>query len=128
MHSFYLLQCSEKRIKFEQLILYEKRRMDGFRVKETRDVLTLDELKERVETVDELFDILEVRNKHPPPTYAHSHKPLKYTLSKTSIFIVGRISCNLEFCVSITCFIMIYMTFLFLLYHSICCLFFASRT
>ncbi|KAM7358170.1 dynein axonemal heavy chain 3-like [Cochliomyia hominivorax] len=49
----------EKRIKFEQLILYEKRRMDGFRVKETRDVLTLDELKERVETVDELFDILE---------------------------------------------------------------------
>ncbi|XP_075164298.1 dynein heavy chain 3, axonemal [Haematobia irritans] len=49
----------EKRIKFEQLILYEKRRMDGFRVKETRDVLTLDELKERVDTVDELFDLLE---------------------------------------------------------------------
>lgn len=60
MHLFCLLQHSEKRIKFEQLILYEKRRMDGFRVKETRDVLTLDELKERVETVDELFDILEV--------------------------------------------------------------------
>lgn len=61
LNLFGLLQKhSEKRIKFEQLILYEKRRMDGFRVKETRDVLTLDELKERVETVDELFDILEV--------------------------------------------------------------------
>lgn len=34
--------------------------MDAFRVKETRDVLTLDELKERVETVDELFGIIEV--------------------------------------------------------------------
>uniref|UniRef100_A0A1I8Q9N3 Dynein heavy chain linker domain-containing protein n=3 Tax=Stomoxys calcitrans TaxID=35570 RepID=A0A1I8Q9N3_STOCA len=33
--------------------------MDAFRVKETRDVLTLDELKERVDTVDELFDLLE---------------------------------------------------------------------
>ncbi|XP_059216601.1 dynein axonemal heavy chain 3 isoform X2 [Stomoxys calcitrans] len=49
----------ENRIKFEQLILHEKRRMDAFRVKETRDVLTLDELKERVDTVDELFDLLE---------------------------------------------------------------------
>uniref|UniRef100_A0A1I8MKN2 AAA+ ATPase domain-containing protein n=1 Tax=Musca domestica TaxID=7370 RepID=A0A1I8MKN2_MUSDO len=49
----------DKRVKFEQLILYEKRRMDGFRVKETRDVLTLDELKERVDTVDELFDLIE---------------------------------------------------------------------
>ena len=54
------LTHSERRVVFEQLIFYEKRRMDGFRVKETRDVLTLDELKERVETVDELFDIIEV--------------------------------------------------------------------
>uniref|UniRef100_A0A1A9ZUF4 Uncharacterized protein n=1 Tax=Glossina pallidipes TaxID=7398 RepID=A0A1A9ZUF4_GLOPL len=49
----------EKRTTFEKLILFEKRRMDGFRVKETREMLTLDELKERVETVDELFDMIE---------------------------------------------------------------------
>ncbi|XP_037881601.1 dynein heavy chain 3, axonemal [Glossina fuscipes] len=49
----------EKRTTFEKLILFEKRRMDGFRVKETREMLTLDELKERVETVDALFDMIE---------------------------------------------------------------------
>lgn len=34
--------------------------MDGFRVKEVRDVLTLEDLKERVDTIDELYEIIEV--------------------------------------------------------------------
>lgn len=34
--------------------------MDGFRIKETRDVLTLEEMQERVQIVDEFFDIIEV--------------------------------------------------------------------
>ncbi|XP_054732574.1 dynein axonemal heavy chain 3-like [Anastrepha obliqua] len=49
----------ERRKKFEEYILYEKRRMDGFRVKETREVMTLEELKERVDTIDELYEIIE---------------------------------------------------------------------
>lgn len=107
IHSFihFVYGNSEKRIKFEQLILYEKRRMDGFRVKETRDVLTLDELKERVETVDELFDIIEVGTIHSLPLQCH-------------LFHYSCSSCNLEcFCLFFlfsvfvsNCFIMIYMT------------------
>lgn len=53
-------KCSERRKKFEEFILYEKRRMDGFRVKETREVMSLEELKERVDTIDELYEIIEV--------------------------------------------------------------------
>jgi len=34
--------------------------MDGFRIREIRDVLTLEELKERVDTVDLLFNTIEV--------------------------------------------------------------------
>jgi len=34
--------------------------MDGFRIREIRDVLTLEELKERVDTVDVLFNTIEV--------------------------------------------------------------------
>lgn len=36
--------------------------MDGFRIREIRDVLTLEELKERVDTVDVLFTTIEVSN------------------------------------------------------------------
>lgn len=45
---------------FEKLLIQEKRTMDGFRIKEMREVLTLDDLKERVDTVDELFTTIEV--------------------------------------------------------------------
>lgn len=34
--------------------------MDGFRIREVREVLTLDDLKERVDTVDLLFSTIEV--------------------------------------------------------------------
>ncbi|KAH8333343.1 hypothetical protein KR067_000852, partial [Drosophila pandora] len=49
----------ERRLEFEKLLAQEKRTMDGFRIREIRDVLTLDELKERVDTVDLLFTTIE---------------------------------------------------------------------
>ncbi|XP_055373574.1 dynein axonemal heavy chain 3 [Condylostylus longicornis] len=49
----------EKRLKFEKYVLTEKKRIDAFRLKEVRDILTIEELRERVETVNELFEILE---------------------------------------------------------------------
>ncbi|EDV95581.1 GH15699 [Drosophila grimshawi] len=49
----------ERRLRFEKLLIQEKRTMDGFRIREIRDVLTLDELKERVDTVDILFTTIE---------------------------------------------------------------------
>ncbi|EDW73522.2 uncharacterized protein Dwil_GK16602 [Drosophila willistoni] len=49
----------ERRTQFEKLLSQEKRTMDGFRIREIRDVLTLEELKERVETVDMLFNTIE---------------------------------------------------------------------
>ncbi|ALC43064.1 CG17150 [Drosophila busckii] len=49
----------ERRLQFEKLLAQEKRTMDGFRIKEIRDVLTLDDLKERVDTVDLLFTTIE---------------------------------------------------------------------
>jgi len=48
-------------MEFEKLLAQEKRTMDGFRIREIRDVLTLEELKERVDTVDLLFTTIEVR-------------------------------------------------------------------
>ncbi|XP_062127566.1 dynein axonemal heavy chain 3 [Drosophila sulfurigaster albostrigata] len=49
----------ERRLQFEKLLIQEKRTMDGFRIREIRDVLTLEELKERVDTVDLLFNTIE---------------------------------------------------------------------
>lgn len=49
-------------MEFEKLLAQEKRTMDGFRIREIRDVLTLEELKERVDTVDMLFTTIEVRD------------------------------------------------------------------
>uniref|UniRef100_A0A336M3T0 CSON009294 protein n=1 Tax=Culicoides sonorensis TaxID=179676 RepID=A0A336M3T0_CULSO len=49
----------ERRAQFEQFLLGEKRKMDSFRLKEVREVLSVDDLHERVETVDGLMVILE---------------------------------------------------------------------
>lgn len=49
----------ERRTQFEQFLLGEKRKMDSFRLKEVREVLSVDDLHERVETVDSLMIILE---------------------------------------------------------------------
>jgi dynein heavy chain, axonemal len=50
----------DRRIQFDEYLLCEKRKMDAFQSKEIRDVLSLSDLKEKVETVDGLMDILEV--------------------------------------------------------------------
>lgn len=51
---------SERRVLFDKLLIQEKRTMDGFRIREIRDNPTLEELKERVDTVDVLFTTIEV--------------------------------------------------------------------
>lgn len=50
----------ERRADFELELLEEKKKVDAFRSKEIRDVLSLDELKEKVETVNMLCGILQV--------------------------------------------------------------------
>lgn len=49
----------ERRTQFEQFLAGEKRKMDSFRLKEVREVLSVDDLRERVETVNGLMEILE---------------------------------------------------------------------
>lgn len=53
----------ERRAQFEQFLLGEKKKMDSFRLKEVREVLSVDDLRERVDTVDGLMDILEKSSK-----------------------------------------------------------------
>lgn len=50
----------ERRAEFEIQLLQEKKKVDTFRSREIRDVLSLDELREKVETVDQLCGILKV--------------------------------------------------------------------
>lgn len=50
----------ERRAQFEQKLLQEKKKVDTFRSREIRDVLSLEELREKVETVDNLCGILKV--------------------------------------------------------------------
>lgn len=50
----------ERRTQFEQYMQAEKKKMDSFRLRDVREVLSLDDLKEKVTTVDGLMDTLEV--------------------------------------------------------------------
>lgn len=50
----------ERRTQFDQYLLAEKKKMDSFRLRDVREVLSLDDLKEKVTTVDALMDTLEV--------------------------------------------------------------------
>lgn len=49
----------ERRANFEQYLIAEKRKMDAFRLRDVREVLSLDELKEKVNTVNALMKTLE---------------------------------------------------------------------
>jgi hypothetical protein len=51
----------ERRANFEQYLMAEKKKMDAFRLRDVREVLSLEELKEKVNTVDGLMQTLEVR-------------------------------------------------------------------
>lgn len=50
----------ERRVRFEVQLMQEKKKVDTFRSREIRDVLSLDELREKVEMVDHLCGILKV--------------------------------------------------------------------
>uniref|UniRef100_A0A182XBB4 AAA+ ATPase domain-containing protein n=1 Tax=Anopheles quadriannulatus TaxID=34691 RepID=A0A182XBB4_ANOQN len=49
----------ERRVKFEQYLMTEKKKMDHFRTREIREMLSLDDLRDKVDTVDGLMKILE---------------------------------------------------------------------
>lgn len=51
----------ERRANFEQYLIAEKKKMDSFRLRDVREVLSLDDLKEKVAMVDNLMDTLDVR-------------------------------------------------------------------
>lgn len=51
----------ERRANFEQFLIAEKKKMDSFRLRDVREVLSLDDLKEKVAMVDNLMDTLDVR-------------------------------------------------------------------
>lgn len=51
----------ERRATFEQYLIAEKKKMDSFRLRDVREVLSLDDLKEKVAMVDNLMDTLDVR-------------------------------------------------------------------
>jgi hypothetical protein len=53
----------ERRAQFEQYLLQEKKKMDSFRLRDVREVLSIEDLKEKVATVDGLMETLEVREK-----------------------------------------------------------------
>lgn len=50
----------ERRIAFEKFVDQESKKMEQFRLKTIREVLSVDDLKEKVNTVDELMAICEV--------------------------------------------------------------------
>lgn len=52
----------ERRAQFEQYLMQEKKKMDSFRLRDVREVLSVEDLKEKVATVDGLMDTLEVCN------------------------------------------------------------------
>jgi dynein heavy chain len=52
----------ERRSQFEHFMQTEKKKMDSFRLRDVREVLSLDDLKEKVTTVDGLMEALKVFN------------------------------------------------------------------
>jgi dynein heavy chain, axonemal len=49
----------ERRANFEQYLIAEKKKMDSFRLRDVREVLSVEDLKEKVATVSGLMDTLE---------------------------------------------------------------------
>lgn len=50
----------ERRTSFEAFLANERKKMELFRLRETKELLTLDELKEKCDIVDQHMDMLEV--------------------------------------------------------------------
>lgn len=52
----------ERRIKFETHMVKEKTKMETFRLRETKEFLSLDELEEKCNISDNFMEILKVRS------------------------------------------------------------------
>lgn len=52
--------CRERRNKFETYLINERRKMETFRLRETKEFLSLDELKEKCDISDNFMEILKV--------------------------------------------------------------------
>lgn len=63
----------ERRVKFDMYLSTEKKKMDHFRTREIREMLSLDDLREKVETVNGLMLILEVLCCCTPSTFDSCH-------------------------------------------------------
>lgn len=50
----------ERRTKFENYLVNERRKMETFRLRETKEFLSLDELKEKCDISDNFMEILKV--------------------------------------------------------------------
>lgn len=70
----------ERRTQFEQYLMQEKKKMDSFRLRDVREVLSIEDLKEKVATVDGLMETLEVREKN-VQFYTRESKHIKFNLS-----------------------------------------------
>lgn len=58
--SFFVSFNRERRIKFETHLTKEKSKMETFRLRETKDYLSLDELEEKCNISDNFMEILKV--------------------------------------------------------------------
>lgn len=51
----------ERRTKFENYLVNERRKMETFRLRETKEYLSIDELKEKCDISDNFMEILKVK-------------------------------------------------------------------
>lgn len=54
----------ERRTKFESYLLNERRKMETFRLRETKEFLSIDELKEKCDISDNFMEVLKVPKIH----------------------------------------------------------------
>lgn len=54
--------CRERRTQFEAQLMSERKKIEVFRLRETKEFLSIDELREKCETSDQFMDILKVQN------------------------------------------------------------------
>lgn len=54
------MECRERRTKFETHLMSERKKIEVFRLRETKEFLSIDELREKCETSDQFMDILKV--------------------------------------------------------------------
>lgn len=58
-----LKSSRERRIKFETYLINERKKMETFRLRETKEFLSIDELKEKCDIMDVFMEILKVNRR-----------------------------------------------------------------